>query len=90
MTVYDRARAYVAQMDAAVSGAGGHDVTFRVACVLVEGFSLSGGDALEIMREYNSRCDPAWSDRELEHKVRSAEGKISEPGHLLKGDVATA
>jgi len=85
MTVYDRARAYVAQMDAAVSGAGGHDVTFRVACVLVEGFSLSGGDALEIMREYNSRCDPAWSDRELEHKVRSAEGKISEPGHLLKG-----
>jgi len=52
MTVYDRARAYVAQMDAAVSGAGGHDVTFRVACVLVEGFSrLGGGVRWRVMRE---------------------------------------
>lgn len=85
MTVYDRARAYVAKMDAAIAGSNGHDVTFRVACTLVEGFSLSGGDALEIMREYNARCDPPWSDHELEHKVRSAEGKVANPGYLLKG-----
>jgi hypothetical protein len=85
MTVMDRARAYVARMDAAVSGGGGHDATFRVACVLVEGFSLGYGDAMEVMREYNNRCDPPWSDRELEHKVRSAEGKIGNPGYLLRG-----
>lgn len=72
-------------MDAAIAGSNGHDTTFRVACVLVEGFSLSSGDALEIMREYNSRCDPPWSDHELEHKVRSAEGKVSNPGYLLQG-----
>lgn len=84
-TVIDRARAYVARMDAAVSGSHGHDVTFRVACVLVEGFSLSFADAMEVMREWNSRCSPPWAEHELEHKVRSAEAKISEPGYLLRG-----
>lgn len=85
MTVMDRARAYVARMDAAVSGGGGHDATFRVACVLVEGFSLSFADAMEVMREYNSRCAPPWSEHELEHKVRSAEGRVVNPGYLLRG-----
>ena len=72
-------------MDAAVAGSNGHDVTFRVACVLVEGFSLSNADALELIREYNSRCVPPWSEHELEHKVRSAEAKSTNPGYLLKG-----
>lgn len=85
MTVMDRARAYVARMDAAVSGGGGHDATFRVACVLVEGFSLSFADAMEVMREYNNRCAPPWGDHELEHKVRSAEGRVVNPGYLLRG-----
>ena len=88
MTVYDRARAYVSKMDPAIAGSNGHDATFRVACILVEGFSLSFGDALEIMREYNSRCDPPWSEHELEHKVRSAEGKVANPGYLLRGTSA--
>lgn len=85
MTVMDRARAYVARMDAAVSGGGGHDATFRVACVLVEGFSLGFADAMEVMREYNNRCAPPWSEAELEHKVVSAEGKVANPGYLLQG-----
>ena len=86
MRVIDRARAYVSRMDAAVSGSGGHDRTFRVACVLVDGFGLGELDALELMREYNSRCEPAWSEHELLHKIKSA--PRTNPGHLLIGTEA--
>ena len=32
----DKARAYVEKMPGAISGVGGHDATFAVACKLVE------------------------------------------------------
>jgi hypothetical protein len=47
------------------------------------------------MREFNARCDPLWSEKELEHKLDSA-GKVtrhSKPrGHLLgeRGPLASA
>jgi hypothetical protein len=68
----ERARRYVDKMDAAIAGANGHTQTFRVACVLVRGFSLPPDVALEILSEYNGRCSPAWSVPELRHKVQSA------------------
>lgn len=72
MDVIERARRYVSKLEAAVSGGGGHNATIHVACVLVKGFALSQDDALTVMREYNLRCSPAWSERELLHKVASA------------------
>src|SRR5262249_28663302 len=36
-----------------------------------------------LMREYNARCRPPWSDRDLERKVREA-GKRTEPRGRLK------
>lgn len=44
----------------------------KVARTLVSGFRLNSDDALCLLREYNERCIPPWSDRELMHKVRSA------------------
>lgn len=67
-----RAVAYVDRMPDAVSGAGGHDTTWRVAIALVRGFELPGDVALEILAHYNTRCAPPWSARELAHKVRQA------------------
>ena len=81
-----RARAYLAAMPAAISGQGGHVATLKAAVALVVGFLLNDADALAIMREdYNPRCVPPWSRKELQHKVaearKNARGK--RPGYLL-------
>lgn len=67
-----RARAYIATMPPAISGSGGHNTTYTVAVALVHGFGLDDNEALGLLQEYNQRCLPAWSNRELQHKVKSA------------------
>ena len=82
MTPKERAARYLAKLPAAVAGQRGHDAAYRAACVLVRqggpgraGFGLSESDALDLLREdFNPRCLPPWSERELLHKVRSAAG----------------
>ena len=71
-TVVDRARAYLAAMPPAIAGQGGHDQTFAAACALVHGFALDPETALALLREYNARCLPPWSERELAYKIISA------------------
>lgn len=73
MDVFERARKYVEKCPAAISGQGGHDMTFTVATALVHGFCLDFADAMSLMTEYNARCDPPWTEHELHHKVRQAE-----------------
>lgn len=69
----ERARRWLACVDGAVSGAGGHAVTFRAAVGLTRGFNIPPETALELLiAEYNPRCAPPWSVRELQHKVRQA------------------
>ena len=68
-------------MDAAVSGSGGHDATFAVACALIHGFGLGESEAMSLMHEYNHRCSPPWSERELAYKLRSAANSPSPRGH---------
>ena len=73
MNLVERARRYIARMGPAISGSGGHDRTFAVACVLVHGFALKQEDALALLREWNGTgCRPPWSERELIHKIASA------------------
>lgn len=83
----ERARRYVAQMDPAIEGSGGHTATFKVAVALVKGFDLSPEAALPIMEEYNARCEPAWCLADLQHKLRSAAGAADQRqrGYLLEG-----
>jgi replicative DNA helicase len=81
-----RAEAYVSRMDAAVAGQAGHKATWAVACVLVKGFSLGPREALSILtNDYNTRCQPPWSAKELEHKIRQAQ-KAKLPDGYLIGD----
>ena len=91
VSITERASRYIARMDAAVSGSGGHDATFAVACALVHGFSLGESEAMALMHEFNQRCAPPWSERELAYKLRSAANSTSPrgAGYLLdsKGPV---
>jgi hypothetical protein len=79
-----RAAAYVAKIPGAVSGQNGHDRTFHVACVLVKGFGLSRDEAWPIITTWNATCEPPWTDRELQHKLRSAESVEGQEGYLLQ------
>jgi replicative DNA helicase len=79
----DRAAKYLAKMDASVSGSGGHNTAWRAACVLVQGFGLSQEDALHLLcSEWNQRCKPAWSLKELTHKVKQASEAPGQRGYL--------
>lgn len=88
LTIYQRAVRYVAKMDAAVAGENGHDRCFAVACKLVIEFALSHDDAFRIMwDEYNPRCEPEWSEKEIWHKINSASKQKGERGRLAGEDV---
>ena len=53
--------------------------------MLAHGFALSDEQAWPILCEYNARCQPPWSERELKHKLADA-NKVQhhEPeGYLL-------
>ena len=80
---FERARAYISRCEPAVSGQGGHGQTFKVACHLVLGFQLGEAVAMELLAEFNERCKPPWSERELAHKVRSAMQQDGPRGYLL-------
>lgn len=91
-TALRRARSYVAQMPTAISGAGGHSATMAVARACATGFGLDEGGVLDVLREFNMRCTPPWSDRELQHKAREAthkpDPKGNAIGHLLSSSMA--
>jgi hypothetical protein len=88
LSVEERAARYVAKLDGATSGAGGHAATFHVACVLVQGFGLSPSAALGILEGFNARCSPPWSHAELMHKLNGAEkapGLMTKQGVMPRG-----
>jgi P4 family phage/plasmid primase-like protien len=81
-----RAAGYLAKMDPAISGQGGHDQTYDAACVLIKGCNLSIAEALPILSQYNQRCEPPWNQDELLHKLESAAGSGDDKprGYLLR------
>lgn len=80
---YDRAKAYLAKCSGAVSGSGGHNQTFIIASRLVRGFALSTDDAYALLCDWNQRCSPPWSERELRRKVEQA----ARQGRMVEGDL---
>jgi hypothetical protein len=84
--IFTQARNLVATLPAAGAGRRGHDATFKVAPTLVQ-LRLSEADAMPILREYSARCLPPWSEKELEHKLKSASewDQYDKPrGYLVK------
>lgn len=81
-----RAAAYVEQMPPSIAGQHGHDALFAAACALVNGFSLDPADAEAILAvDFNPRCLPPWSEREIRRKVDQALAVTHRepPGYLL-------
>lgn len=70
-----RARTYLAKVDGAIAGNGGHNRTFRAACVLAQKFGLTYDEAWPLLAEWNLRCEPQWSLTELRHKLMDALNK---------------
>jgi hypothetical protein len=86
----ERARRYVRAVPPAVSGRRGDLRTFKTCCRLTRGFALSDSDALLVLEDWNARCEPPWSERELLAKIRCARRYGREPvGGLLAPRSAT-
>lgn len=67
-----RARAYLSKCDAAIQGSNGSRALF-LACFKLRGFGLSLDDVRRlIVSDYNPRCAPPWSAKEIEHKLQDA------------------
>lgn len=82
-----RASAYLARVPAAISGAGGHDATFKAAIALVQGFDMAPEQALPLLQEWNRGCQPPWSDADLRHKLVDADKvKSTKPRGYLLGE----
>jgi hypothetical protein len=78
-----RAKAYLSHCGPAISGQGGHNTTFRIACRLIKGFHLPEEQALQLLlSEFNPRCQPPWTEQELRHKVHQASEKGKYPDVL--------
>jgi hypothetical protein len=94
LSVIERAQRYVAKLDVTACGSQScHPKTYHVACVLVQGFALSLGEALPLLQDWASRGSHKWSESELRHKLQCAlaengfqsrEG-LMERGCFLKG-----
>lgn len=87
LSVIERAGRYVSAMPAAISGSGGHAAAFNVAVVLLHGFDLSDEEAWPILCGFSDRCEPPWNERELRHKLASADklARHPQPRGYLRG-----
>ena len=84
VSAVERAKRYLASVPAAIAGQHGDVHTFRVCCRLVRGFALDDAQALDVLAEWNARCQPPWSADELLDKLRRAARYGREPvGGLL-------
>ena len=84
---FERARTYVSKIPGAIEGNHGDCQTLAVANTLLWDFALDPSEAIAILREYNTRCSPAWNEAELIRKLQSAEKQPhSKPRGNLHGD----
>ncbi len=81
-----RAMAYLEHVEPAVQGQNGSTRTLTAAAHVARGFALPPDRALAAMRDWNARCQPPWSDRELKRKIDEALRKYVsiQPGQHLR------
>lgn len=81
-----RASAYIKAMPPSISGSGGHNAAFAAARALITGFDLPAHLATNIFAaDFNLRCQPPWSAKEIRHKIMQAQTTPSDHqvGYLL-------
>ena len=78
-----RAAAWLREADIAIQGQRGSDEALRVCSAVSRGFALGDSpETREVLGPWNARCEPQWSDRELDHKIAAA--RHHEWGELLR------
>lgn len=83
----ERASKYLAKCAPAIQGSDGSTTTLLAAMRLVKGFCLTEEEAYSLLAtEYNPRCKPPWSERDLRRKVRQA----IERGQMREGALLDA
>jgi hypothetical protein len=86
-----RIKSYINKIPGAVSGSNGHGITFAAACNLLRAFpNLAPHEALSFLREYNQRCEPPWTESELNHKVTDAWAEVRNGGPRIVGALASS
>ena len=87
-----RASAYLATMPEAISGQGGHNALMSAAGALVVGFRLDDETAFRLLwDEYNPRCKPPWTEKEIRHKLTDArKNPPRQWGELLEAEASTS
>jgi putative DNA primase/helicase len=79
-----RARQYLAKVPPAVAGEGGHNQTFKAACILLR-FGLAEEEAMTVFREWNATCQPPWEEKDLRKKLRDAAARVRTDGSRAAG-----
>ena len=70
-----QARLYLDKVPGAISGQGGSTRTFGTAAALIHGFALDEEMTFNLLSEWNLKCVPPWTDKELEHKIHDAKAR---------------
>lgn len=82
----ERARRYVGNMELRTEGST--MATYNVTRVLLHGFNLGVEEARPILEEWNARCPMPRERHELDHKLRSTDGQVSNfPRGYLIGEL---
>ena len=89
-TLQERIQAYLDAIPPAIAYSGGHKQTFKVACLLFNGWALTVDETLAWLKIFNAKCQPPWSDKELAHKANDAATAKHEKsrGYLLDALIA--
>lgn len=86
--VISRARMWMSKVDPSIQGQHGSNTAIRAIERVVRGFEIdSDDDAMFVLEEWNQRCKPPWSEKELLHKIRDGREKgDTERGELLRAE----
>jgi hypothetical protein len=87
MTIDDhaiaRCRAYLATLPPAIEGQNGSRQMLEAAATGAR-FGISESAFRPLLAEYSDRCEPAWSDPEIDHKLGDGYAKVRESGEWGK------
>jgi hypothetical protein len=63
----ERGRKYAETCPPAISGEHGHDAAWLNIIKIIRGLGLTEDEGMEALADWNARCIPSWSDKELRH-----------------------
>jgi putative DNA primase/helicase len=66
------ARLWLATQPIAVQGEEGDKHTYVICCGVANDHDLNPDDSFDVIRDWNTRCVPPWSEKDLRAKLQSA------------------